>query len=73
MPRIFAKPDLSSHPRRWTLRRNMLATGFLAVEFAVVGSLIRTTTMDWYANLLVGVLTTGYLITVYLVIVQPEA
>jgi hypothetical protein len=50
----------------------MLATVFLAVDFAVVGSLTRTAAMDWYVSLLVGVLTTGYLTAVYLVIVQPE-
>jgi hypothetical protein len=50
----------------------MLGLGFLAVDFAVVGSMLKLAATDWYPNLLVGVLTTGYLMTVYLVIDQPD-
>jgi hypothetical protein len=50
----------------------MLATAFLALDFSVVGSLIKTGATDWYVNLLAGVLSTGYLMMVFLVIDQPD-
>jgi len=49
-----------------------MATAFLALDFAVIGSLFEMPATNWYANLLAGVLTTGYLTTVFLVIDQPD-
>ena len=50
----------------------MLATGFLAVDFTVVGSLIKTAETDWYVTVLAGALATGYLVSVFLVIDRPD-
>ncbi len=72
MPRNLAKPDRSPPGRPWTLRRYMLASGFFAVDFAVVGSLIKSTNLDGYLSLIAGVLTAGYLIAVFVVIDQPD-
>ena len=50
----------------------MVATGFLALDFAMIGSLMKAGAADWYANLLAGVLNTVYLTTVFLVIDRPD-
>jgi hypothetical protein len=72
MPKILAKLDPRSKSRWWTSRRYLLATGFLALDFAIVGSLIKSAPPDWYANVVVGFLVTGYLMMVFLVIDQPD-
>jgi hypothetical protein len=50
----------------------MVATGFLALDCAVLGPLLKTAALEWYASVLVGVLTTGYLMSVFLVIDRPD-
>jgi hypothetical protein len=72
----YSDPPTSHTPdsrRQLTLSLLAWVVGFCAIDFAVLGSLIRSAESDVAANVVVGIMVTAYLLAAFIVIAAPSS